>query len=185
MRDPAFSSLGPKQRQILANSGVTAEQFDQAPRVRRAAFFTITFALAQRALLRVTQLRLRQGLAGIREDRLFFEYQAEFVAEVQENTGRGRDTFKADTFEKHDGITDAVRQTTAFLSLQIGWAVGDKIEIDIDVGNPQNPAGIVMHSLELINNKALGKVGRFLRIPGARDHTDHTVLSKMLHASPV
>lgn len=185
MRDPAFSSLGPKQRQILANSGVTAELFDQASCVRRAAFFTITFALSQRALLRVTQMRLKQGIDGIREDRLFFEYEAEFVSEVQENTGKGRGTFKTDTYEKHDGITDAVRQTTAFMSLQIGWAVGDKIEIDIDVGNPQNPAGIVMHSLELLNNKALGKVGKFLRIPGARDHTDHTILSKMLHASPV
>jgi hypothetical protein len=185
MSDPTFMNLGPRQRQILANSNIPSAMFDGLSKYRRAAFFDITFALAMRARLRIDLLRLKNGAEGIHVDRLFFAYRADLIDDVRANTDDGSHTFKLDTFEKHDGITDAVRQTTAFMSIQIGWAVDDKIEIDIDVGNPQNAAGVVMHALELINNKALGKVGRFLRIPGVRDHTDHTVIMKMLDAQPV
>lgn len=180
-----FDGLGPRQRQILSNSGISGAAFDGLSKHRRAAFFDITFALALRAQLGVAMLRLQGGALGIRDDRLFFDYSAEFVAAVRDNTDQGTHAFKRDTFARHHGITDAVRQTTAVMSIQIGWAEGETIEVDIDVGNPQHPGGIVMHSLELLNNHGLGKLGRLLHLPGVRDHTDHTVLMKLLHAQPV
>src|SRR6185503_19916663 len=114
MSDPSSWNLGPKQRQILNNSNISGAVFDGLSKFRRAAFFNITFALAFRAQLRVPVLRLKNGVDGIREDRLFFDYQADFIGQVQENTDQGLHAFKTDTFEKHDGITDAVRQTTGF-----------------------------------------------------------------------
>jgi hypothetical protein len=190
MKEITSADLGPQQQAILKNSSILGAGFDSLPKLNRAAYFSITSALVLRAKLPIMGLRLKGGLGGIEVDRVFFEFDPAFIKKVEDATGKGK-TFKSDGTKKHKGIQKAVRQATMFGSLQIGWSDKDEgkfekqIEVDIDVGNPQKPLGLIVHTGELANNKFFGKIGKFLRIPGVRDHTDHDVLRKLLDARAV
>ncbi len=193
MKEITFENLGINQKAVLKNSSISTG-FDFLPRLNRAAYFSITSAMVLRAKLTIMNLRLRNHLFGIEADRLFFEFDAAFIKDVRDATGKGK-TFDNDGTKKHDGIKEAVRQSTTFGSLQIGWSEKDetikgkryekKMEVDIDVGNPKKPLGLIVHIGELANNKFFGKIGKFLHIPGVVDHTDHEVLRKLFDAQAV